>query len=598
MDNHWTTKKTEELRQIMPEFFDQDGKLCLSQLIEQLGEENISKDENQILEQLSLSASSENIFEIINKIPVPIAINEQNQSIRFVNASFIETFGYTIEDIPMLSIWWTKAYPDPEYRKFILDYWSTKLNESKKRVTSFEPTEAIIRCKNGDNKSVIASVSTIKYGQEKLDLVVLYDITTRKNAENELTESRVKYEGLSDAAFESIFISENGKCIEQNKTAANTFGYTSEEALGRFGTDWIVEEDREMVMKKMMQGVEEPYEATALKKDGTTFPCLLRGKMMLYKNKNVRITSLTDISIQKKAQLELLESNTKLKAIVDNEPECIKIVNDLGQLTFMNNAGLCTIEADSFEQVEGCNILDVISPADRDKFAQMHNRVLAGESIESDFEIIGRKGTHRWINTHAVPITIDGKVSQLAITRDVSIQKKALEAIAESEKRYKALYDASPTGIIMLDKNGIIQEINNEVTKITLFPRDELIGQSIIKLSTIDKAPLINSNIQRILNGEFLESDVETVKKDGTLAFFQLREIAITLSNGEQGILSVSNDITERKNSEKELSEKLDELTRFHRLTVGRELMMIELKKEINELLKKAGLEEKYVIVG
>lgn len=597
MDNHWTTKKTEELRQIMPEFFDQDGKLSLSQLIEQLGEENISKDENPTKSQ-PINSQLKSITEIINKTPVPMTINDQSQNIHFVNESFIEAFGYTIEEIPVLSNWWTKAYPDPAYRKYIIDSWSTKLHEYHHHTPNFEPLEVIVRCKNGQDKTVLASVSTINYDHESIDLVVLYDITDRKKAELELAESRIKYEGLSDAAFESIFISENGKCIEQNKTAENTFGYTSEEALGRFGTDWIVEEDREMVMQNMMQGIEEPYEATALKKDGTTFPCLLRGKIMLYKNKNVRITSLTDISIQKKAQLELLESNTKLKAIVDNEPECIKIVNDLGQLTFMNNAGLCTIEADSFEQVEGCDILDVISPADRDKFAQMHNRVLAGESLELDFEIIGRKGTHRWVNTHAVPITIDGKVSQLAITRDVSIQKKALEAIAESEKRYKALYDASPTGIIMLDKNGIIQEINHEITKITLFSRDELIGQSILKLSTLDKAPLINSNIQRILNGEFLESDVETVKKDGSLALFQLREIAITLPNGEQGILSVSNDITERKNSEKELSEKLDELMRFHRLTVGRELMMIELKKEINELLKNAGLDEKYVIVG
>ena len=51
------------------------------------------------------------------------------------------------------------------------------------------------------------------------------------------------------------------------------------------------------------------------------------------------------------------------------------------------------------------------------------------------------------------------------------------------------------------------------------------------------------------------------------------------------------------KKAEETLTEKMDELMRFHRLMVGRELTMIELKKEVNYLLKKAGEAEKYKIV-
>jgi CheY-like chemotaxis protein len=56
-------------------------------------------------------------------------------------------------------------------------------------------------------------------------------------------------------------------------------------------------------------------------------------------------------------------------------------------------------------------------------------------------------------------------------------------------------------------------------------------------------------------------------------------------------------DITELKNAELELNKKMNELQRFHNLTVDRELKMIELKKEVNELLKKSGQAEKYRIV-
>ncbi len=57
-------------------------------------------------------------------------------------------------------------------------------------------------------------------------------------------------------------------------------------------------------------------------------------------------------------------------------------------------------------------------------------------------------------------------------------------------------------------------------------------------------------------------------------------------------------DITERKAAEAEIKEKADELVKFNRLAVGRELKMIELKKEINALLEESGKEPEYKIVG
>ncbi|MEI7725501.1 MAG: PAS domain S-box protein [Bacteroidota bacterium] len=149
-------------------------------------------------------------------------------------------------------------------------------------------------------------------GNHLKTIVIAQDITERKQAEEEILERKARYRGLSEASFESIFISEKGVCIEQNQTAEKMFGYTTEEALGRYGTDWIVPDDRAMVMDKMLKGDEDPYEATALKKDGTTFPCMLRGKMMSYKGKNVRVTSLSDISAQKKAENEIIALNKEL----------------------------------------------------------------------------------------------------------------------------------------------------------------------------------------------------------------------------------------------------------------------------------------------
>ncbi|MCX6278682.1 MAG: PocR ligand-binding domain-containing protein [Bacteroidetes bacterium] len=90
------------------------------------------------------------------------------------------------------------------------------------------------------------------------NLQLKMQIADLKQSGEELEESREKYRGLCEAAFEAIFFSEKGLCIEQNQTAENMFGYTSEEAIGKYGTEWIVPEDRDMVMKNMLSGFEEP----------------------------------------------------------------------------------------------------------------------------------------------------------------------------------------------------------------------------------------------------------------------------------------------------------------------------------------------------
>ena len=63
-------------------------------------------------------------------------------------------------------------------------------------------------------------------------------------------------------------------------------------------------------------------------------------------------------------------------------------------------------------------------------------------------------------------------------------------------------------------------------------------------------------------------------------------------------VYTTFDDFTERKQAEEELKKNIKQLERFNRLTVGRELRMIELKKEINELLKETGRVEKYKIIS
>ena len=136
-------------------------------------------------------------------------------------------------------------------------------------------------------------------------------------------------------------------------------------------------------------------------------------------------------------QEKLKESEQHLQTVIMNEPECIKMVDADGMLVQMNPAGLAMIEADSLEQVAGQPVVGVIAPEYREAFTAMHKRVLAGETMQIEFEIQGLKGGRRWMETHAVPMQENGKTVQLAVTRDITERKKMEQSI-----RQLAFYDS------------------------------------------------------------------------------------------------------------------------------------------------------------
>ncbi len=138
---------------------------------------------------------SENRFRaIINVSPVPMALNDDRQNITFLNPSFTQTFGYTLEDIPTLAEWWVNAYPDPVYRQWVAETWQVQLEQAKQNRTAFSPMEINIRCKDGTNKVVISSATSITDLVEDVHLVVLYDITDRKQAESALQAAHAELE--------------------------------------------------------------------------------------------------------------------------------------------------------------------------------------------------------------------------------------------------------------------------------------------------------------------------------------------------------------------------------------------------------------------
>ena len=170
-------------------------------------------------------------------------------------------------------------------------------------------------------------------------------------------------------------------------------------------------------------------------------------------------------------------------------------------------------------------------------------------------------GTIRSLYGNAIPEReADGSVLWHGFISDITGRKLAENALKESEAKFRTLFQTSPSGIMVLDENGFILEANEVISKTTRYSYDELIGSHVIKLARPVSPGQVTENIRRILAGEIMEQEAVNIRKDGSSCIFMLRETCITLPDGRRGILSVSNDITERKRTEEEILHKNEEL--------------------------------------
>ena len=129
--------------------------------------------------QEALRRSQEHLFQLTKCSPIPIAINSEQGHIEYLNDRFVQTFGYTLEDIPNLETWWRVAYPEDQYRQAVLANWQAAAEKAKRLKSDIEADEYRVTCKNGTNR--IVKIFGTVIGNKTL--VILENITERKRTE-------------------------------------------------------------------------------------------------------------------------------------------------------------------------------------------------------------------------------------------------------------------------------------------------------------------------------------------------------------------------------------------------------------------------------
>lgn len=171
------------------------------------------------------------------------------------------------------------------------------------------------------------------------------------------------------------------------------------------------------------------------------------------------------------------------------------------------------------------------------------------------------------------------------------------EKLRKSEEKFRILFAENPQPMFVYDVETLeILEVNQTALDFYGYSKKDFLSLTVERLHPLEELPIFMKTIEQTRAGINTDGVSNHVKKNGEKIMVDVITVpATTISANARHVLVI--DITERKLAEEALTQKMEELMRFHHLTVGREHTMIELKKEINRLLVKFGEKEKYKIV-
>src|SRR5581483_7591900 len=201
-------------------------------------------------------------------------------------------------------------------------------------------------------------------------------------------------------------------------------------------------------------------------------------------------------------------SATRLRTILDAEPECIKLVSEDLTLLDMNPAGLAMIEADSLDHVLGKPLLPLVQEEYRPAVRAFTRQIFQGAPGIVEFAITGLKGTKRWLESHGVPLKdAKGEIEAvLCITRDITQEKaaqaerdRALETLRASEAKFRALVEHSYDAVALIGTDSRIQYLSPATQRIVGFAPEEMVGRTMFDFVHPEDMPRVVQEVQEVL---------------------------------------------------------------------------------------------------
>ena len=504
-------------------------------------------------EAASLRESEAAYRELIELSPDAIFISDEDRRIVLINHRGAALFGAASAD----DIIGRKAFEfvHPDSRAMIAEG-ATELRGGKRQ--SFL-TEVRRRRLDGSEYYADIAATAIRWKGQCATLVVVRDITQRKQAEQALCESEERYRRLIESSPDAIIVHQDGKYVFANPAAVELFGAESADRIVGMGALELVHPDaREAILKRRREvsahgTALDVIEYPRLRVDGTSFMSESTAAPFIWNGAPAVLVMLRDITQRKQAEQALRESEERYRRLIESSPDAI-IVHQDGKYVFANPAAVELFGAESADRIVGMGALELVHPDAREAILKRRREVSAhGTALDViEYPRLRVDGTSFMSESTAAPFIWNGAPAVLVMLRDITQRKQAEQALRESEERYRLLVESLPDAIYA-QHNGKIVFANQAAAALYGADNpDRLIGRPALDLVDPEAHDLILRRRREAESGVTLPMvEVRRRRLDGSRFHGETGAVPF-LWNGEAAVLVVTRDISPRKQAEAE----------------------------------------------
>ena len=426
---------------------------------------------------------------------------------------------------------------------------------------SEESYEAVGLKKDGTRLDLEVRGREFSYRDRSVRVAAVRDVTGRKRQEEELRRQAELLELTQD----SVIVRDSEAVISYwNSAAEQMYGWSREEALGKNSFELLsteFPEPLENIEDRLIRDGHWEGEIVNHRRDGTPVEVLTRWSLQRTAAGDPRtvLEINTDITERKRREDALRESNTRLATLIESLQAGILVEDDSRHILRVNEK-FCDmfsvpappqsmIGADCSTSAEESKHLFT----EPEKFTARVEELIREKRPVTGEELSLVDG--RTFERDYVPIFVGEEYrGHLWQYRDITGRKRAAEELAESETRFRALFDQTATGVCVAGLDRRLIETNAAYQRITGYSAEELAGMSTLDLTHPEDLAEETSTGKSLVNGggDSYKREKRYVRKDGEVVW---ANAASSLVRDEQGepryILGVVEDVTERKEEER-----------------------------------------------
>lgn len=506
--------------------------------------------ENKRAEE-ALRHSEENYRSIIELAPDGIITVDTRGIVTSCNTSFTELTGFTKAEI--VSKHFSKL-PCVNLKDIPI-YFGLFISLMKGQKITI--TEMPWKHKDGALRLCEFHTGLIKRGKKITGIQAIMRDVTERNQDEE------RHQTILNTTLDGFWtVDLKGKFLEVNNSYCNMIGYTREELQNMSIMDIEAIDSSEDILKHINKIVKEGgdrFETKHRRKDGriidvevsTNYLDMGGGQMSVF---------VRDITERKRIEEEIREAELKYRVVADSTYNWEMWISPAGEFIYTSPSCRRITGYNASEFRDNAQLLpNIIHPADLHVWENHLSEISQHKlQVAIEFRILHKDGSEHWIEHVCQPVFDDtGKFQgERGSNRDITERKRGEEALRESEERFSKAFRSSPDRVVIsTTKEGIVIDVNDSYLRYTGQTREEVIGHTIAELGSWPNPENRAKIIQKLKKyGRVDNEEVELRSKSGEIrnSIFSADLINI---NGEQCMISIATDITERKRAEEALRE-------------------------------------------